>query len=188
MKLFYLKMFLVNQSIITKSCHTNIKRCNHIVVRKSTIFFFPPLVPLINWVRIRSLINNTEHMSNEHTSMRKERVREEEEEPVSPMGRVFQSRGIDYCAVTMIGFKTKIKPDVVLDALKNNVYKHPRFSSKLVHSYTYHTHVILHSRLLSSVNWLIRISYVLLYFTFRIQKINFLDYFVHKDKFTKILR
>ncbi|KAL0709422.1 hypothetical protein Bca4012_016400 [Brassica carinata] len=47
------------------------------------------------------------------------------------MARVFQSRGIDYCAVTMIGFKNKIKPDVVLDALKDNVYKHPRFSSKL---------------------------------------------------------
>ncbi|CAN7005419.1 unnamed protein product [Brassica rapa subsp. trilocularis] len=63
--------------------------------------------------------------------MRKERMREEEEEPLSPMARVFQSRGIDYCAVTMIGFKTKIKPAVVLDALKHNVYKHPRFSSKL---------------------------------------------------------
>ncbi|CAN6974423.1 unnamed protein product [Brassica oleracea var. botrytis] len=63
--------------------------------------------------------------------MRKERMREEEEEPLSPMARVFQSRGIDYCAVTMIGFKTKIKPGVVLDALNHNVYKHPRFSSKL---------------------------------------------------------
>lgn len=71
-------------------------------------------------------------------------MREEEEEPLSPMARVFQSRGIDYCAVTMIGFKTKIKPDVVLDALKHNVYKHPRFSSKLVH-------VLLHGRLLSRV-------------------------------------
>lgn len=64
-------------------------------------------------------------------------MREEEEEPLSPMARVFQSRGIDYCAVTMIGFKTKIKPAVVLDALKHNVYKHPRFSSKLVHTYAY---------------------------------------------------
>ncbi|KAF8118169.1 hypothetical protein N665_0006s0162 [Sinapis alba] len=63
--------------------------------------------------------------------MKKDRMREEEEEPLSPMARVFQSRGIDYCAVTMIGFKTKIKPDVILDALKHNVYKHPRFSTKL---------------------------------------------------------
>ncbi|CAA7039856.1 unnamed protein product [Microthlaspi erraticum] len=54
-----------------------------------------------------------------------------EEEPLSPMARVFQSPCIDYCAVTTIGFKTKIKPDVVLDALKHNVSKHPRFHSKL---------------------------------------------------------
>jgi len=55
-----------------------------------------------------------------------------EEEPVSPMARVFQSPGIDLCAVTIMGFKTKINPDVVLDALKQNVSKHPRFSSILV--------------------------------------------------------
>ncbi|CAH2072903.1 unnamed protein product [Thlaspi arvense] len=59
---------------------------------------------------------------------------EEEKEPLSPMARVFQSRGIDYCAVTMIGFKTKIKSDVVLDALRHNVSKHPRFSTKLSNS------------------------------------------------------
>ncbi|KAL1199128.1 Wax ester synthase/diacylglycerol acyltransferase 7 [Cardamine amara subsp. amara] len=56
---------------------------------------------------------------------------EEEEEPLSPMARVFQSPGIDYCAVTIVGFKTTINPDVILDALKLNVSKHPRFSSKL---------------------------------------------------------
>ncbi|KFK25517.1 hypothetical protein AALP_AA8G125200 [Arabis alpina] len=56
---------------------------------------------------------------------------EEDEEPLSPMARVFQSPGVDYCAVTILGFKTKIKPQVVLDALKHNVSKHPRFSSKL---------------------------------------------------------
>lgn len=64
-------------------------------------------------------------------------MQNEEEEPLSPMARVFQSPGIDLCAIINIGFKTKINPDVVLDALKQNVYKHPRFSSKLVPSYTY---------------------------------------------------
>ncbi|KAL9279655.1 putative O-acyltransferase, WSD1, O-acyltransferase WSD1 [Arabidopsis thaliana] len=58
-------------------------------------------------------------------------MKNEEEEPLSPMARVFQSPGIDLCAIINIGFKTKINPDVVLDALKQNVYKHPRFSSKL---------------------------------------------------------
>jgi len=67
-------------------------------------------------------------------------MKNEEEEPLSPMARVFQSPGIDLCAIINIGFKTKINPDVVLDALKQNVYKHPRFSSKLVPSYKYTTH------------------------------------------------
>ncbi|CAN8256526.1 unnamed protein product [Cochlearia groenlandica] len=55
------------------------------------------------------------------------------EEPLSPMARVFESPGVDYCAVTIIGFKTKINPQVLVDALKHNVYKHPRFSNKLTH-------------------------------------------------------
>lgn len=71
----------------------------------------------------------------EYTSKRKGRMTNEEE-PLSPMARVFQSPGIDYCAVTIVGFKTTINPDVVLDALKLNVSKHPRFSSKLVLTYT----------------------------------------------------
>ncbi|CAH8271274.1 unnamed protein product [Arabidopsis lyrata] len=53
-------------------------------------------------------------------------MQKNEEEPLSPMARVFQSPGIDLCALINIGFKTKINPDVVLDALKQNVYKHPR--------------------------------------------------------------
>ncbi|KAG7537758.1 O-acyltransferase WSD1 C-terminal [Arabidopsis suecica] len=60
--------------------------------------------------------------------MTKEEV---EEEPLSPMARLFQSPGIDNCIVTMIGFKAKINPDIILDELKQNVSKHPRFCSKL---------------------------------------------------------
>ncbi|CAH8303375.1 unnamed protein product [Eruca vesicaria subsp. sativa] len=54
-----------------------------------------------------------------------------EEEPLSPMACVFQSPDVDLYVVTIIGFKTKICTDVVLDALKRNVSKHPRFSSNL---------------------------------------------------------
>ncbi|KAL0684911.1 hypothetical protein Bca4012_051759 [Brassica carinata] len=54
-----------------------------------------------------------------------------EEEPLSPMARMFQSSGTDYCTVIIVGFKTKINPDVILDDLKQNVSKHPRISSKL---------------------------------------------------------
>lgn len=62
----------------------------------------------------------------------KERMTDEEEEPLSPMARVFQSPDVDYCVVTIMGFKTKICPDVLIDALKHNVSKLPRFSTKLV--------------------------------------------------------
>ncbi|XP_048625758.1 wax ester synthase/diacylglycerol acyltransferase 7-like [Brassica napus] len=61
----------------------------------------------------------------------KERMTDEEEEPLSPMARVFQSPDVDYCVVTIMGFKTKICPDVLIDALKHNVSKLPRFSTKL---------------------------------------------------------
>ncbi|XP_056858840.1 wax ester synthase/diacylglycerol acyltransferase 7 [Raphanus sativus] len=54
-----------------------------------------------------------------------------EEQPLSPMARIFQSPEVDYCGVTIMGFKTKFCPDVLLDALKHNVSKHPRFSAKL---------------------------------------------------------
>ncbi|XP_013627828.1 PREDICTED: O-acyltransferase WSD1-like isoform X1 [Brassica oleracea var. oleracea] len=61
----------------------------------------------------------------------KERMTDEEEEPLSPMARVFQSPDVDYCAVTIMGFKSKICLDVLLDALKHIVSKLPRFSTKL---------------------------------------------------------
>ncbi|WZZ53822.1 hypothetical protein YC2023_053929 [Brassica napus] len=56
---------------------------------------------------------------------------EEDGEPLSPMARVFQSPGNDCCVITMIGCKTKINADVIRSGLKENVSKHPRFSSKL---------------------------------------------------------
>ncbi|CAH2070128.1 unnamed protein product [Thlaspi arvense] len=57
--------------------------------------------------------------------------REEEEEPLSPMARLFQSPGMDSCIVITIGFQAKINVEVILDDLKHNVSKHPRFSSIL---------------------------------------------------------
>ncbi|CAH2070112.1 unnamed protein product [Thlaspi arvense] len=62
---------------------------------------------------------------------RSKRRMTKEEEPLSPMARMFQSYGTDYCTIIIIGFKTKINPHVILDDLKQNVYKHPRISSKL---------------------------------------------------------
>ncbi|KAL0773813.1 hypothetical protein Bca101_038964 [Brassica carinata] len=47
------------------------------------------------------------------------------------MARVFQSPGNDCCVITMIGCKTKINADVIRSGLKENISKHPRFSSKL---------------------------------------------------------
>ncbi|CAA7051674.1 unnamed protein product [Microthlaspi erraticum] len=55
---------------------------------------------------------------------------EEEEAPLSPMARLMQMPNIDSCIIAMIGFKTKINLDLILDDLKHNVSKHPRFCSK----------------------------------------------------------
>lgn len=85
-------------------------------------------------------INNCRRGEKKHRSKMKVRISKEEEEveeqPLSPMARVFQSPEVDYCAVTIMGFKTKFCPDVLLDALKHNVSKHPRFSTKLVQHIT----------------------------------------------------
>ncbi|KAG2308016.1 hypothetical protein Bca52824_027764 [Brassica carinata] len=56
---------------------------------------------------------------------------EEDGEPLSPMARVFQLPGNDCCIITFIGCKTKINAEVIRSGLKENVFKHPRFSSKL---------------------------------------------------------
>ncbi|WZY89252.1 hypothetical protein YC2023_045987 [Brassica napus] len=56
---------------------------------------------------------------------------EEDGEPLSPMARVFQLPGNDCCIITVIGCKTKINADVIRSGLNQNVFKHPRFSSKL---------------------------------------------------------
>ncbi|CAA7055342.1 unnamed protein product [Microthlaspi erraticum] len=61
----------------------------------------------------------------------KKETGDEDGEPLSPVARLFQSPGNNCCVITMIGCKTKIKADVVISSLKQNVSKHPRFSSKL---------------------------------------------------------
>ncbi|KAF8082104.1 hypothetical protein N665_0847s0004 [Sinapis alba] len=55
----------------------------------------------------------------------------EDGEPLSPMARVFQLPSNDCCVITIIGCKTKINADVIRSGLNQNVFKHPRFSSKL---------------------------------------------------------
>ncbi|CAA0404145.1 unnamed protein product [Arabidopsis thaliana] len=59
------------------------------------------------------------------------KMKEEEEEPLSPMARAFQEPSIDCGIVIKFGCKTKINPDVIVDSLKLNVFKHPRFCSLL---------------------------------------------------------
>ncbi|CAA7054404.1 unnamed protein product [Microthlaspi erraticum] len=54
-----------------------------------------------------------------------------EEPPLSPAARLFQMPSTELCIIAMIGFRTKINPDVILDDLKHYVSKHLRFCSKL---------------------------------------------------------
>ncbi|GJV46766.1 O-acyltransferase WSD1 [Tanacetum coccineum] len=53
----------------------------------------------------------------------------EEEQPLSPMARLFHEPGSNVYIVSMMGCKTKLKPDVIKESLVNSILRHPRFSS-----------------------------------------------------------
>lgn len=53
----------------------------------------------------------------------------EENQPLSPMARMFHEPESNVYIVTMIGFKSKINPEVVKANLEHSLLKHHRFSS-----------------------------------------------------------
>ncbi|GMH19696.1 hypothetical protein Nepgr_021537 [Nepenthes gracilis] len=53
-------------------------------------------------------------------------------EPLSPGARLFHAPLMNCCIIAIIGSKTKIDVDSIMDGLKNSLIKHPRFCSKLV--------------------------------------------------------
>ncbi|KAG8381147.1 hypothetical protein BUALT_Bualt06G0092200 [Buddleja alternifolia] len=55
-----------------------------------------------------------------------------EEEPASPTARVMQSRGFNFCIVTIMGFTTPIDVDVFKKGIEQTMAKHPRFFCALV--------------------------------------------------------
>ncbi|KAL5542480.1 hypothetical protein UlMin_010190 [Ulmus minor] len=58
-------------------------------------------------------------------------LKEEEEEPVSPAGRLFLEPTFNLHVIAIMGWKTKIYPDVVKANLPLTLLKHHRFSSLL---------------------------------------------------------
>ncbi|KAK1414003.1 hypothetical protein QVD17_29740 [Tagetes erecta] len=54
---------------------------------------------------------------------------EHDHQPLSPMARLFHEPGSNVYIITMMGSKTKIKPDVVKQNLVHSLLRHPRFSS-----------------------------------------------------------
>ncbi|KAK9060688.1 hypothetical protein SSX86_021394 [Deinandra increscens subsp. villosa] len=55
--------------------------------------------------------------------------KELQDQPLSPMARLFHEPGSNVYIITMMGCKTKIKPDVVKQNLVHSLFRHPRFSS-----------------------------------------------------------
>ncbi|KAJ0817309.1 putative O-acyltransferase, WSD1, chloramphenicol acetyltransferase-like domain superfamily [Helianthus annuus] len=53
----------------------------------------------------------------------------EEDQPLSPMARLFHEPGSNVYIISMLGCKTKIRPDVVKQNLVHSLFRHPRFSS-----------------------------------------------------------
>ncbi|MFS7991368.1 putative O-acyltransferase, WSD1, chloramphenicol acetyltransferase-like domain superfamily [Helianthus anomalus] len=53
----------------------------------------------------------------------------EEDQPLSPMARLFHEPGSNVYIISMLGCNTKIKPDVIKQNLVHSLLRHPRFSS-----------------------------------------------------------
>ncbi|KAI3524350.1 hypothetical protein L1887_03003 [Cichorium endivia] len=54
---------------------------------------------------------------------------EQEDQPLSPMARLFHEPGSNVYIISMMGSKTKINVDVVKKNLVHSLLRHPRFSS-----------------------------------------------------------
>ncbi|XP_024013738.1 O-acyltransferase WSD1 [Eutrema salsugineum] len=63
-----------------------------------------------------------------------EKKEEEDEQPLSPAARLFHAPEFNCYIISVIGLKNKIKPDEIIQGIKQTLIKHPRFSSKLVNS------------------------------------------------------
>lgn len=55
-----------------------------------------------------------------------------EDEPLSPLARLFQSPGLNLTTIIVLGFNTLIDADSVKYGFINSIAKHPRFASLLV--------------------------------------------------------
>lgn len=53
----------------------------------------------------------------------------EDGQPLSPMAQLFHEPGSNLYIVAIMGFKTKLQPDIVKPILMHIFVKHPRFSS-----------------------------------------------------------
>ncbi|KAF8097712.1 hypothetical protein N665_0283s0016 [Sinapis alba] len=60
--------------------------------------------------------------------------KEEEEQPLSPAARLFHAPEFSCNIISVVGLKNKIKPDVIVEGIKQTLIRHPRFSCKLVKS------------------------------------------------------
>eukprot|EP00258_Populus_trichocarpa_P032374 XP_024448393.1 O-acyltransferase WSD1-like isoform X1 [Populus trichocarpa] len=56
-------------------------------------------------------------------------ITDEEQQPLSPMARMFHEPDSNVYIIIIIGFQTKINPEVMRANLGNTLLKHPRFSS-----------------------------------------------------------
>ncbi|CAH8295035.1 unnamed protein product [Eruca vesicaria subsp. sativa] len=59
---------------------------------------------------------------------------EEEGQPLSPAARLFHEPEFNCNIISVVGLKSKIKPDVIIEGINQTLIRHPRFSSKLVKS------------------------------------------------------
>ena len=60
------------------------------------------------------------------------------DEALNPAAQLFYAQRLNCYIVTIVGFKTKINPNVIKAGLEHTLLKHPLFCSKIVRKHFFH--------------------------------------------------
>jgi hypothetical protein len=78
---------------------------------------------------------------------------DEEQQPLSPMARMFHEPDSNVYIIIIIGFQTKINPEVMRANVGNTLLKHPRFSSLQASSVFFFIHKSISLKYYKQFHW-----------------------------------
>ncbi|WZZ65968.1 hypothetical protein YC2023_077338 [Brassica napus] len=74
------------------------------------------------------------HLRCPHIPEIRVKEKKEEEQPLSPAARQFHAPKFNCNIISVVVLKSKIKPDVIIEGIKQTLIRHPRFSCKLIYN------------------------------------------------------